>query len=96
MKTYYSGNSMSAIVGRHKVTRAAVSKRCVELTERLDLLPNRAMRSLTARKAYRDAQPNGICKKLRMGFHKSGRAEASSDIGNNWKRMRNGKSEWRR
>ena len=68
MKTYYSGNSMSAIVGRHKVTRAAVSKRCVELTERLDLLPNRAMRSLTARKAYRDAQPDGICKKLRMGF----------------------------
>ena len=47
---------MSAIATRHKVTRAAVSKRCVELTERLDLLPSRAMRSLTARKAYRDAQ----------------------------------------
>ena len=47
---------MSAIAERHKVTRAAVSKRCVELTERLDLLPSRAMRSLTARKAYRDAQ----------------------------------------
>ena len=52
----YSGDSMSAIATRHKVTRAAVSKRCVELTERLDLLPSRAMRSLTARKAYRDAQ----------------------------------------
>jgi hypothetical protein len=52
----YSGDSMSAIAGRHKVTRAAVSKRCVELTERLDLLPSRAMRSLTARKAYREAQ----------------------------------------
>jgi hypothetical protein len=52
----YSGDSMSAIASRHKVTRAAVSKRCVELTERLDLLPSRAMRSLTARKAYREAQ----------------------------------------
>ena len=52
----YAGDSMVSIAGRHKVTRAAVSKRCVELTERLDLLPSRAMRSLTARKAYRDAQ----------------------------------------
>ena len=51
-----SGFLAAQIASRHKVTRAAVSKRCVELTERLDLLPSRAMRSLTARKAYREAQ----------------------------------------
>lgn len=52
----YTGDSMSEIAHRHRVTRAAVSKRCVELTEKLDLMPSRAMRTLTARKAYRGAQ----------------------------------------
>ena len=52
----YFGDSMSEIAMRHGVTRAAVSKRCVELTERLSLPPSRAMRSLTARKSYRVAQ----------------------------------------
>ena len=52
----YTGSSMTEIAARHGVTRAAVSKRCVELTELLDLPPSRAMRSLTARKAYRSAR----------------------------------------
>jgi len=52
----YFGDSMCDIARRHGVTRAAVSKRCVELTERLSLPPSRAMRSLTARKSYRAAQ----------------------------------------
>jgi len=52
----YSGDSMTEIAKRHGITRAAVSKRCVELTELLDLPPSRAMRSLTARKRYRDAR----------------------------------------
>jgi hypothetical protein len=52
----YTGSSMSEIAKRHGVTRAAVSKRCVELTELLDLPPSRAMRSLTARQAYRSAR----------------------------------------
>lgn len=52
----YLGGTMTDIAKRHGVTRAAVSKRCVELTERLNLLPSRAMRSLTARRAYRAAQ----------------------------------------
>jgi hypothetical protein len=52
----YSGSSMTQIAKRHGVTRAAVSKRCVELTELLDLRPSRAMRSLTARKRYREAR----------------------------------------
>ncbi|MFZ9938374.1 MAG: hypothetical protein ACO3JG_15150 [Luteolibacter sp.] len=52
----YTGSSMTEIAKRHGITRAAVSKRCVELTELLDLPPSRAMRSLTARKRYRAAR----------------------------------------
>jgi len=52
----YCGASMTDIARRHGVTRAAVSKRCVELTEQLDLRPSRAMRSLTARQGYRRAR----------------------------------------
>jgi hypothetical protein len=52
----YMGDSLTEIARRHRVTRAAVSKRCVHLTERLSLPPSRAMRSLTARKSYREAQ----------------------------------------
>ena len=52
----YSGDSMTDIAQRHGITRAAVSKRCVELTELLNLRPSRAMRSLTARKSYRSAR----------------------------------------
>ena len=52
----YSGDSMTDIAKRHGISRAAVSKRCDELTELLNLRPSRAMRSLTARKSYRAAQ----------------------------------------
>ena len=47
---------LQRIARRHGVTRAAVSKRCCELSELLDLRPSRAMRSLTARKRYRSAR----------------------------------------
>jgi DNA-binding NarL/FixJ family response regulator len=52
----YTGDSITEIAKRHRVSRAAVSKRCVELTRKLKLLPSRTMRSLTARQAYRHAQ----------------------------------------
>jgi hypothetical protein len=52
----YTGSSMTEIAEKHGITRAAVSKRCVELTELLDLSPSRAMRSLTARQRYRAAR----------------------------------------
>jgi hypothetical protein len=52
----YTGASMTQIAAKHGITRAAVSKRCVELTELLGIRPSRAMRSLTARKRYRDAR----------------------------------------
>ena len=52
----YCGDSMTEIAKRHGVTRAAVSKRCVELTRALNLNPSRAMRSLPARQSYRRAR----------------------------------------
>jgi hypothetical protein len=48
----YQGESMVTIAGRHGITRAAVSKRCVEVGDALSLPPSRAMRQLTARQAY--------------------------------------------
>ena len=52
----YLGSSMTEIAQRHGVTRAAVSKRCVQLSKILGIRPSRAMRSLTARKSYRAAR----------------------------------------
>ena len=52
----YQGDSMTKVAKRHGITRAAVSKRCVDITERLKLPPSRAMRSEHARKIYRNSQ----------------------------------------
>lgn len=52
----YQGDSMTKIAKRYGITRAAVSKRCVDITERLNLSPSRAMRSEKARTIYRKAQ----------------------------------------
>jgi len=52
----YAGDSMTEVAKRHGITRAAVSKRCVDITERLGLPPSRAMRSKRARQIYRNAQ----------------------------------------
>ena len=52
----YSGSSMTEIAKRHGVTRAAVSKRCVDITNALGLPPSRAMRALTARSSYERRQ----------------------------------------
>jgi hypothetical protein len=52
----YNGESMTSIAKRHGVTRAAVSKRCVDITRQLNLPPSRAMRSEKARKTYRNSQ----------------------------------------
>ena len=56
----YEGDTMTEIAKRHNVTRAAVSKRCVELTQSLNLKPSRAMRSLLARDSYRKARMNHL------------------------------------
>lgn len=52
----FLGESMTSLAKRHCVTRAAVSKRCVQITQLLRMSPSRAMRSLTARESYRKAQ----------------------------------------
>lgn len=52
----YKGNSMTDIARRHGITRAAVSKRCIEMTDALKIRPNRAMRSGHAREAYQQAR----------------------------------------
>ena len=49
----FLGDSETDIARRFKVTRAAVSKRCVELCEKLGLPPARAMKSEKARESYR-------------------------------------------
>lgn len=56
----YQGLSMTEIAERHGVTRAAVSKRCIELTKALRLKPSRAMRSLLARTSYRKARMQSL------------------------------------
>ena len=56
----YQGLSMTEIADRHGVTRAAVSKRCIELTKALRLKPSRAMRSLLARTSYRKARMQSL------------------------------------
>ncbi|MDP0498699.1 MAG: hypothetical protein Q7P63_01245 [Verrucomicrobiota bacterium JB022] len=48
----YDGSTQVEIAERHGVTRAAVSKRCTQLTDALGLPPSRAMRALTVRDAY--------------------------------------------
>jgi hypothetical protein len=52
----YNGESMTAIANRHGITRAAVSKRCVDIITHLNLPPSRAMRSEKARKIYRKSR----------------------------------------
>jgi hypothetical protein len=52
----YDGETMTDIAKRHGITRAAVSKRCVDITQRLNLPPSRAMRSTRARRIYQKAQ----------------------------------------
>lgn len=52
----YTGDSMSDIARRHSVTRAAVSRRCVELSNALSLAPGRAMRPLKTRENNRNAR----------------------------------------
>ena len=56
----FLGDSMTEIARRHGLTRAAVSKRCVELAQKIGLPPSRAMRSLTARVAYAQARKESL------------------------------------
>lgn len=50
------GDSMQEVARRHGISRAAVSKRVVDIAEKLNLPPSRAMRSKAARTTYRKVQ----------------------------------------
>jgi transposase-like protein len=56
----YHGDSMTDVARRHGVTRQAVSKRCVDICDRLGLPPSRAMRSKEARAKYRESRFNRL------------------------------------
>jgi DNA-binding CsgD family transcriptional regulator len=52
----YQGNSLTEIAARHGLSRAAISKRCLEMSERLGVKNRRALRSDHAREAYAEAR----------------------------------------
>ena len=95
----YEGNSMIAIAKRHGLTRAAVSKRCIELSERLGVKNLRPMKTERAREIYRDravevhrragheiaGEPHRGAKVETLGSH-------SSRIAGIWTRLQ--KSDW--
>jgi hypothetical protein len=95
----YEGNSMIAIAKRHGLTRAAVSKRCVELAERLGVKNLRPMKSESARQIYREravevhrragheiaGEPHRGAKVETLGSH-------ASRIAGIWTRLQ--KSDW--
>ena len=56
----YIGDSMTEIGHRHGVTRAAVSKRCIELADALGLDPSRAMRKKTSPKRLSLRRPEAV------------------------------------
>jgi hypothetical protein len=53
---------MTDIARRHGLTRAAVSKRCIELSDMLGIHASRAMKSEEARKAYSLARKKSLQK----------------------------------
>ena len=58
----YEGSSMAEIARRHGVTRAAVSKRCVDLCDAFGVPPVRAMRPEKNREHCRKARLESLTK----------------------------------
>lgn len=56
----FIGDSMTDVGRRYGLTRAAVSKRCIELARKVGIPPSRAMRSLTACAAYAQARKESL------------------------------------
>ena len=52
----YDGSSEAEIAKRYGVTRAAVSKRCVDITDAFNVPPSRAMRQKKNRESCRKAR----------------------------------------
>jgi hypothetical protein len=95
----YEGASESAIAQKFGITRAAVSKRCIELSERLGVKNLRPMKTERAREIYRDravevhrragheiaGEPHRGAKVETLGSH-------ASRIAGIWTRLQ--KSDW--
>ena len=95
----YEGASEISIARKYGVSRAAVSKRCIELSERLGVKNRRALKSESAREIYREravevhraqgreitTEPPRASRVETLGMHSS-RAAAV------WRRVK--KSEW--
>lgn len=60
----YEGSSMADIARRHAVTRAAVSKRCVDLCDSFGIPPVRAQRDLANREKT-EAARREVCKEMK-------------------------------
>lgn len=60
----YNGRSMSDIAKKHKVTRAAVSKRCVDLCNDFGIDPVMALRSKKGRENCRKARNENQLKEI--------------------------------
>jgi hypothetical protein len=95
----YEGNSMVGLAKRHGLTRAAVSKRCIELAERIGVKNPRPMKSESTREIYREraiavhreagreiaGEPHRGAKVETLGSH-------ASRIAGIWTRLQ--KSDW--
>jgi hypothetical protein len=95
----YEGNSMIAIAKRHGLTRAAVSKRCIELSERLGVKNPRPMKTERAREIYRDravAVHREAGREIAGEPHRGAKVETlnshASRIAGIWTRVK--KSDW--
>ena len=56
----FLGDSETEIAKRNGVTRAAVSKRCIELSDKLNMTPSRSMKSKQARISYSKARKKNL------------------------------------
>jgi hypothetical protein len=95
----YEGNSMIGLAKRHGLTRAAVSKRCIELSERIGVKNPRPMKSESAREIYRDraiAVHREAGREIAGEPHRGAKVETigshSSRIAGIWTRLQ--KSDW--
>ena len=95
----YEGASENAIAKKYGVSRAAVSKRCIELAERLGVKNRRALKSEEAREIYREravevhrAQGREITTEPPRASRVETMGALAARIAANWRRV--SKSRW--
>ena len=95
----YLGSSESDLARKYGLTRAAVSKKCIELSERLGIKNHRAMRTQQAREVYADRAIEAHRAAGREVTGETPRAQRVETLGMHssraaavWRRVK--KSEW--